>query len=755
MADAYGYIYLVWGRYSMGRYRQIEEIVKLMNTPEAIRNTSIIAHVDHGKTTLSDSLLAAAGIISEQTAGQRLFLDSWELEQKRQMTVFASNISLAHTYEGKDYLINLIDTPGHIDFSGAVTRSLRAVDGALVVVDAVEGPMTQTETVLMQALRERVQPILFINKVDRLIKELKLTSEEIQRKFAKIIVRINSLIEKYAPPEHKKDWQVTVEDGRVAFGSALHKWGLNLPHMKTKNVSFKDIVDAYTGEPDEIGRKVDALSKKAPLYEPILDMFCEHLPNPFQAQPYRQSQIWPGDSSSSIGKGMGKVDPGGPLLMCITTIEVDPHSGVVAIGRVFSGTVEKGKTVQLVASHQKGAIQQVYMSMATDRVIVEKIPAGNIAALSGLPSIHVGETVAEGGVETQPFEGLKYVSDPVVTVAVEPEDVKDLPLFDKVMHKLTLEDPNLHFKINKESGEFLLSGMGELHLEVTAYRMQEAALKVKISKPIVIYRETITQDYQGPPIMGKSPNKHNRLWVTLETLPDEIIEAIKAGKISEMQTRDERQKILAKQFGWKTDDARHVIAIEGTNILVNKIKGRQYVEEVLDHVKSGFREAVYTSVLAKEPAYGLKVNLEDIMIHDDPVHRGPAQILPMTWRPIWCSFLLSNPKLLEPIISFECKVPNQFVSSVIAIVQKRRGKILDMVTEEDMVIVKAEMPVAESFGLADELRSSTQGRAFWATQFSRWAPVPESMQADIIRQIRERRGLSATPPRAEEFYEEA
>ena len=408
----------------MVRYKQIEDIVKLMNSPEIIRNTSIIAHVDHGKTTLSDSLLAAAGIISEQTAGQKLFLDSWELEQKRQMTVFASNISMVHTYQGKEYLINLIDTPGHIDFSGAVTRSLRAVDGALVVVDAVEGPMTQTETVLMQALRERVKPILFINKVDRLIREIKLTPEEMQRKFAKIIVRINTLIEKYAPPEHKKDWQVRVEDGCVAFGSALHKWGLNLPHMKAKGITFKEIIDAYNGEPEDIVKKVDELSKKAPLYEPILDMFCEKLPNPFEAQPYREGQIWPGDVNSPIGKAMAKVDSNGQLLMCISTIEVDTHSGVVAIGRVFSGMVEKGKVVQLINSHQKGTIQQVYMSMATDRVIVDKIPAGNIAALSGLPSIHVGETITEEGVETQAFEGLKYVSDPVVTVAVEPEDVK-------------------------------------------------------------------------------------------------------------------------------------------------------------------------------------------------------------------------------------------------------------------------------------------------------------------------------------------
>ena len=724
-----------------------------MNEPTRIRNTSIIAHVDHGKTTLSDSLLAAAGIISEQTAGQKLFLDSWELEQKRQMTVFASNISMTHNFRNEDYLINLIDTPGHIDFSGAVTRSLRAADGALVVVDAVEGPMTQTETVLMQALRERVKPLLFVNKVDRLIKEIKLTPEDMQNRFAKIIVRVNNLIERYAPPEHKKDWQVKIEDGRVAFGSALHKWGFNLPYMKAKGVTFREVIDAYSGAPEDIGKKVDALSKKVPLWEPVLDMFCEHLPNPLEAQPFRQSQIWPGDLKSQVAASMAKVDPNGPLLMCITTIEVDPHSGVVAIGRVFSGSVEKGKNVRLISSRQSGTIQQVYMSMATDRVIVDKIPAGNIAAISGLPAIHVGETVTEEGSDIQPFEALKYVSDPVVTVAVEPEDVKDLPLFDKVMHKLTLEDPNLHFVMNKESGEYLLSGMGELHLEITAYRMQEAGLKARLSKPIVIYREAISQNYQGPSVMGKSPNKHNKLWITLERLSNEVIEELREGKISEMQKRDERQTML-RGFGWPTDDARNVIAIEGTNVLVNRIKGKQYVEEILDHVKSGFREAVHESVLAKEPSYGLKVNLEDISVHEDPVHRGPAQILPMTWRPIWGCFLMCNPRLLEPIMSFECKVPNDFVSPVIATVQKRRGKLLDMVNEEDMMIVKAEFPVAESFGISDELRSSTQGRAFWATQFSRWAPVPDSLQMEIISQIRTRRGLSPTPPRPVEFFEQ-
>ncbi|HUU86989.1 MAG TPA: elongation factor EF-2, partial [Candidatus Glassbacteria bacterium] len=287
---------------------------------------------------------------------------------------------------------------------------------------------------------------------------------------------------------------------------------------------------------------------------------------------------------------------------------------------------------------------------------------------------------------------------------------------------------------------------------ITAYRMQEEGLKVKLSKPIVIYRETISKPYEGRSVMGKSPNKHSKLWITIEKLSEDVIVALKEKKISEMQTRVDRQKIL-KSLGWSTHDARNVLVIEDNNMLVNRIKGRQYVDEVLDHVKTGFREALHTSPLTKEPAYGLKINLEDVTVHEDPVHRGPAQILPMTWRPIWCIILLSKPKLLEPLLSFECKVPSQFVSSVIALVQKRRGKILDMPTDEDMIIVKAELPVSESFGIADILRSSTQGRAFWATQFSRWALVPEQLQPEIVQKIRERRGLSPQPPKASDYFE--
>ena len=202
----------------MVRYKTTSEALKIIRNKEQIRNMGVIAHVDHGKTTMSDSLLAACGMLSPSVAGQALTLDFMDLEQKRQMTIKAANVTLYYEYEGKPYVINMIDTPGHIDFTGRVTRSLRAIDGAVVVVDAVEGVMTQTETVTKQALEERVRPVLYINKIDRLVKELRLTPEKMKVWLGNIISDFNNLIEMYGEPEYKDKWKVSIQDSSVSFG---------------------------------------------------------------------------------------------------------------------------------------------------------------------------------------------------------------------------------------------------------------------------------------------------------------------------------------------------------------------------------------------------------------------------------------------------------------------------------------------------------------------------------------------------------
>jgi len=230
----------------MGRKEQmIEEAKGLMLQPEKIRNIGIVAHIDHGKTTLSDSLVAGAGLMSDDLAGQQLVMDSYHLEQERGITIFSGAASMVHEYQDQRYLINLSDTPGHVDFGAEVVRSMRAVDGVIVVACAVEGVMPQTETVIRQALEERVRPVLFINKADRLINELKLSPEEIQNRFMKTINEVNKLISSMAPKELKDKWRVNVNDGSVAFGSAYHAWAVNVPFMQENNFTMKTIVDIY------------------------------------------------------------------------------------------------------------------------------------------------------------------------------------------------------------------------------------------------------------------------------------------------------------------------------------------------------------------------------------------------------------------------------------------------------------------------------------------------------------------------------
>src|SRR3989344_195439 len=219
----------------------VEEVVRLMKSPDHIRNMGIVAHVDHGKTTLSDSLVARAGLISRELAGEQRVLDYDPQEQARGITIKAANISLGFTYKGEEYLINLIDTTGHVDFGGHVTRAMRDVDGIILVVDCVEGIMPQTETVLRQALKEKVRPVLFINKIDRFINELKLDSTAMQQRFLKIIAGVNKIIDNFGPPEFKEQWEIKVEKGNVAFGTAFNKWALSFPLMKKQNINFKDV----------------------------------------------------------------------------------------------------------------------------------------------------------------------------------------------------------------------------------------------------------------------------------------------------------------------------------------------------------------------------------------------------------------------------------------------------------------------------------------------------------------------------------
>src|SRR3989344_3447600 len=397
-----------------------ERVAQLMKKPSHIRNISVSAHIDHGKSTFSDNLLLGAGMISEELAGKQRVTDFRQDEIDRGITIDAANVSMVHTLDGKeDYLINLIDTPGHVDFGGDVTRAMRAVDGTIVLSCAVEGMMPQTETVLRQALKERDKPILFINKVDRLIKELQLTPEQMQQRFIGIINKVNSFIDKIATEE--THWRLSVQDGSVCFGSAFHKWALSVPYMKKKGISFKDIIDAYSSAED----KYKELSKKAPLHHVVLDMVINHIPNPRESQKYRIPKIWHGDLDSRVGKDLLSCnEKGDPAFIC-TKVVVDKNAGEIAAGRLFSGTLKPGDPVYMNMAKKKVNLQQVSVYKGAKRVQLDKVVAGNIVGLVGLKNVFPGETVS--GVEIEPFESVKHIFEPVVTKSIEATKPSDLP----------------------------------------------------------------------------------------------------------------------------------------------------------------------------------------------------------------------------------------------------------------------------------------------------------------------------------------
>jgi len=731
----------------MPKFKSTQDILRIIGNKDQIRNFGVIAHVDHGKTTMSDSLLAASGIISPSVAGQALALDSMKLEQNRQMTIRGANVTLYYELAGKEYVINMIDTPGHIDFTGRVTRALRAIDGVVVVSDSVEGIMTQTETVTRQALEERVRPVLYINKIDRLVKELRLDAPAMQKWLSNIIAEFNKLVDIYAEPELKEKWKVSIQGNSVAFGSAKDRWGFNYNIAQRNGVGFKDVYDAYNSDDQSL---IKALSEKAPLHEAVLGMVVQHHPPPHVAQRYRIPKIWPGDLDSDIGKSLLSCDDKGPILMMVTTINVDPQAGRIATGRLFSGTIKDGDEVYLIDGKRMGKVQSVNIYMGNTRELVNMLPAGNIPAILGIDHAIAGETFSS--VKDVPaFESIKYVSEPVVTIAIEPKHPKDLPKLVEALRRITVEDPNLIVKINEESGETLLSGMGVLHLEIATSLILETGLEITTTQPLINYRETIRNS--AGPIMSKSPNKHNKIFMRIEPLGEEIIELIKNGQIHEDLERKQMAKLL-REKGWSADEAKKVSAVDiSGNILVDETKGVQFIQESMDSIRSGFDDVIHSGPIAHETIRGVKFVLHHFVPHEDPAHRGLAQLMPATRRAMLGSMLLADPALLEPILGMEIKCPQEQIGTVAGILSGKRGKLLNVEQKGVISIIQGEVPASETFDLSEVMRGGTAGKALWNTYFKNWQVVPQSIFKTIVNDVRKRKGLNPEPPTADEFVD--
>ncbi len=719
--------------------KMVDRVKNIMTKPTNIRNIAICAHIDHGKTTFSDNLLAGAGMMSEELAGKMQVLDFHEDEQERGITIDTSAVSMVHNVKDSEYLINLLDTPGHVDFGGDVTRAMRAADGTIVLVCAVEGMMPQTETVLRQALKERVKPILFINKVDRLIKELQLTPEAMQQRFIKIITGVNKFLNSIAPKEFKDKWNVNVQDGSVCFGSAFHNWGLSVPYMKKQGITFADVINAYKkGTEDDIKE----LRKKAPIHEIVLDAVVEHLPNPLIAQKYRIPKIWHGELDSEYGRSLIECNPKGPLGFIITKVVVDPLAGEICTGRLFSGTMKKGLTVKLLGAKETARIQQVYIFNGAKREVVDNVPAGNIIGIAGLKNGYAGETVADDE-SAEPFEQIKHLFEPVVTKAIEATKPSDLPKLIEVLRKVGKEDPSIHIEINEETGEHLMSGMGELHLEIIENRIKtEKGLDVNTSPPVVVFRETVTK--KSREFEGKSPNKHNKFFFKVEPLEKKYVQAIKEGELPEMRIKKKMPQLWAKlqELGMDGKESRKVKNIFKGNILVDDTRGQVHIGEVIELINDMFEDVMNAGPLAKEPCLGIKVILADMTLHEDSIHRGPAQVYPAVRDSIRAAIRDAGALIYEPVQILQFEAPNKYMGEISKLLSAKRGQMLAMDTESEFTTIKGKLPVAEMFGLSNELRSATEGRASFSVVDQAFEKLPDELQQKIIKQIRSRKGLA-------------
>ena len=728
----------------MPRRKEISEILNLMEKTENIRNFGLVGHIDHGKTTLSDSLLSEAGFLSSDLAGEARALDFLEEEQRRGITMKSANISLYYekSLEGHDpFLINLVDTPGHLDFSGKVARALRLVDGVVVVVDAVEEVIAQSETVIKQALQEGVKPVLFINKIDRLIRELKLSDEEIKDKYIRIIKSFNTLIERYGVHPFNKRWKVSPLAGNVAFGSALHKWGFTLKILEKSSLKFKDIRERYKKETYTKETYAD-LPNYFPIYRAILEMVVDHLPNPKEAQKYRIEKIWDGDINTDLGKAMVNCDPNGPLIVCLSKVQVDKH-GLISTGRIFSGSCVNKKEIFLLNENSYDRIQRIAIFMGQRREQVEKIPAGNIVAIEGLKRIKSGETIIDSNSidGMVPFESVKYVTTPVVTVSIEPEYLRDLDKMKELIENLLIEDPNLKFEINEENGENLLSGTGPLHLEVSTDEISRRGVNVSVSEPRAVFKESCR--YNSSLISSISPNNHCSLELKLERLDTKTVRFFQNIDYHTIKPFNTLKEVLKEKTNltdkeienfWKCDEDQNILIYQGNLKLEEFYKNT--ILEIIEKIH-------LNGPLCGEKLTEVKMIISDLNIENFNEENAFSELSAMFYDALKKGLSEAELILMEPIYHTIIQLPLEYIKIATTLTSKYSAKIKSIDQEKEyQAIIELLLPVRNSMKFAEDIRSATSGKAFWQNEFYAFMEVPLHESKQIIDSLQFVKGIS-------------
>ena len=688
---------------------------------EKYRNIGIMAHIDAGKTTTTERILYYTGRsykIGEVHEGTAT-MDWMEQEQERGITI----TSAATTCEWDGHRINIIDTPGHVDFTIEVERSLRVLDGAVTVFDGVAGVEPQSETVWRQADKYSVPRICFVNKLDR-------TGADFYRCVDMIVERLGAIpLVLQLPIGNEADFIGVVDlvgmraltwRGETAKGEdyAIEEIPADLVDkaaeyreklLETLAEADDAVMEKFL-EGEELSvpeiqaaiRRATLADKLTPVLtgtafknkgvQPMLDAVVSYLPCPLDIQAVEGHKM--GNEEEIIERAPSDSEPFSALAFKIMT---DPHLGKLTYIRVYSGRLETGTSVLNSVKDRKERIGKIYRMHANKREEIDSVGAGDIVAVMGLKDTTTGETLCDSG-KPVVLESMTFPA-PVIHIAIEPKSKGDQDKLGIAIQRLAEEDPTFHVRTDEETGQTIIGGMGELHLEVLVDRMKrEFKVEANVGKPQVAYRETITK------------------------------------KIDKIDYTHKKQTGGSGQFAKVQIDMGPSEGAEGGYVFENKVTGGRIPREYIPSVDAGCQEAMENGVLAGYPMVDVQVTLQDGAYHDVDSSELAFKIAgSMAFKE---GARKAGPVILEPMMAVEVTTPEDFMGDVIGDLNSRRGQIQAMEERSGARVVKALVPLSEMFGYVGDLRSRTQGRASYSMQFDSYAQVPSNVQTEIIAKAR-------------------
>lgn len=803
----------------------MEFLADLMDNTELIRNVALIGHLHHGKTTFVDCLMEQTHPELKHTDETNLrYTDTLFTEQERGVSIKATPVTLVlQDIRNKSFLMNVFDTTGHVNFSDEVTAAMRLCDGVTLFIDAAEGVMLNTERLLKHAVQEHMAITVCINKIDRLILELKLPPQDAYYKLRHIIEEINGLLNLYSEEEDKQIVSPLLGNvcfassqynicftlrsfasiynqtyggisenefarrlwGDIYFNSKTRKFTKKPPHSSAQR-SFVEFIleplyklfaqvvgDVDTSLPrilEELGVRLTKEEMKInirPLlrlicsrflgdFNGFIDMCVHHIPSPSANAKNKIEHIYTGASESELAETMIECDMDGPL-MVHTTKQYPTQDATCfhVFGRVMSGTLQANQDVRILGENYSlqdeedsriMTIGRLWINEARYKIEVNRVPAGNWVLIEGIdqPIVKTSTiTDVSPADEVCIFRPLKFNTQSVIKIAVEPVNPSELPKMLDGLRKVNKSYPLLQTKV-EESGEHIILGTGELYLDCVMHDLRKmySEIDIKVADPVVCFCETVVET-SSLKCFAETPNKKNKLTMIAEPLEKGLAEEIENEVVQISWNRKRLGEFFQTKYDWDLLAARSIWAFgpdaTGPNILVDDTLPSEVDKGLLNSVKDsiiqGFQWGTREGPLCEEPIRNVKFKILDAVIANEPIHRGGGQIIPTARRVAYSAFLMATPRLMEPYYFVEVQAPADCVSAVYTVLARRRGHVTQdaPVPGSPLYTIKAFIPAIDSFGFETDLRTHTQGQAFCLSVFHHWQIVPgDPLDKNII-----------------------